>query len=227
MPTITYQNRVDSVLVSLASLPTATPTRSDTEQPMTEENMTLTSIGKYSYTFSDPEKELSYQVLIKNGEIKLSTVEVYGETEINYNTITEGNEYFEAHFWADEWFTAENDRKQWALNEATSRLNDLAYKGNKTVATQVKSFPRDGNQIPVKVRHAHLDVVLALLQDVIPEEQLDNLSVSSRAFAGVRTTLDTRSAVKPWIMAGIMSSDAWRKLTPYLVDPRAIRMLRA
>lgn len=229
MPTVTYDHRIDKVLTSFAELPTCEPTRSDTEQTMTKEVMTLSSVGKYTYTFTDPAKELSYNVLIEQDDgTDLTTVEVYGATDINYNTITDGNEYFAGHIWGSEdWFGASRDAQQWALNEGTKRLDALAYNGEKSDADQLKAFPRDNEEIPAKVLEAHLDITLKMLQDFVPSEEVDNLQVQSEAYAGVRTTLDTTSASKPWVLTGIMCSDAFRKLIPYLRNSRRIRILRA
>ena len=229
MPTVTYDHRIDKVLTSFAELPTATPTRSDTEQPMAKEMMTLESVGKYSYTFNDPEFELSYQVLIEQDDgTDLTIVEVYGETDINYNTITDGDQYFAGHIWGSEdWFGASRENQQWALNEGTKRLDALAYHGEKSDISQTKAFPRDDEEIPNNVLEAHLDIALKMLQDFVPSEEVDNLQVQSEAYAGVRTTLDTKSASKPWVLTGIMCSDAFRKLIPYLRNSSRIRLLRA
>lgn len=230
MITIFHERRVAGVLTSYAGLPSATIFRWDTEQEyVAQMDMTLDSVGKYSYQFADLGLDFEYKAIIKDdSDAQVKEFFAYGETDIRYNSNTELDAYFEDHLWADSWLDLNRLKKLWVSKEATLRLDALAFHSEKTLATQSKAFPRNGNTtIPTAVKSAHADICLKLSDGVIPEEEMDKLHVSRESYAGASTTFNTRSSGKPWIASGILSEDAWVKLVPYMLNSSAIEMVRA
>jgi len=113
-----------------------------------------------------------------------------------------------------------------SLAMATAIIDRLNYQGTKTSSTQVNQFPRDDDtSIPGDIGTACFEIALALLDDVDPDLEMENLGMVSQGYANVRATYD-RSVVMPHISAGVPSATAWRYLLPYLRSPQYLNISR-
>lgn len=203
-----------SELGTLAPVPTVTVTRRDTlEEIYTDEIMSLIN-NRYQFSFDDPANDLDYIYTIKQDVTTLESSTIYGlSVEETYGTVEEGDKYFSDRIgivtpWTAD--TRENNRKK--LIDATRRIDLLRYKGAKLESDQVRAFPRTGMvQVPSEVKEAMFEIALLLPQT---NEKEDTYRVTSRAYAGVRTTYDT-DLMQPWIMADILSKRAWNLLTKF------------
>lgn len=149
----------------------------------------------------------------------------------HYGDTTGGDEYFATRLRSGPWDDASEADQIKALYEATRAIDRLAFKGFKTDADQVLSFPRsyvEGTlvtEVPTEVLWATYELALCLLDEIDPEAEARNLGVTSESYGSVRTTYD-RSFAEESIAAGIPSIQAWLFLQPYLQDSRGITLSR-
>ncbi len=80
--------------------------------------------------------------------------------------------------------------------------------------------------VPGEIEIACYEIALCLLNDIDPDVEARNLSVTGQGYAGTRTTYD-RDFIQEHIRAGIPSAYAWSILRPYLSDPQVLRLVRA
>lgn len=149
-----------------------------------------------------------------------------------YSTQVEAAVYFLNRLHVASWTAASLSDREKALEEATQRMDRLRYSGIKVDVDQDNEFPRyygdeaDGTEeVPADIKTACNECAFALLDEVYPEKDFENLSVVSEAFASVRTSYD-RESVSEHVAAGIPSAYAWRFLKPFLADAQAIRLNR-
>jgi len=143
-----------------------------------------------------------------------------------YGTIVEAQEYFDGRLNTDAWDDAITGDKTKALEQATTTIDRLNFRGSKTSSTQANQFPRDDDTtVPNDIKNASFEIALAFLDGVDPEMEYENLSMISQGYANVRSTYD-RSNVPLHIVAGVPSSVAWRFLVPYLRDAFSVDLSR-
>jgi hypothetical protein len=113
-----------------------------------------------------------------------------------------------------------------ALIEATRLIDRLNFYGTKTSATQENEFPRNGETTtPDYIKYACCEIAIRLLDDIDPDQEIENLALKSQGVSSVRSTYD-RDFVLECFRAGIPSPIAWSYLKPYLADARTIILSR-
>ena len=143
-----------------------------------------------------------------------------------YGTLAKAVAYFRYRLDCDAWTEASTDDKIKALVMSTIAMDRLGYIGSKLDEDQALEFPRDFQEaVPVEIERACYENALKLLDGVEPDTEIDNLMTNSRAYGGVRTTLD-RTSLAPHYLHGIASPAAWRFLQPYLNDGELLVMKR-
>lgn len=149
-----------------------------------------------------------------------------------YSTYIEADTYFQDRLYTLIWDEATSVNKTIALTEATQRIDRLRFKGKPVDDNQELEFPRyygdavEGDEIiPNNIKIACYEIAYALLDDIDPDQELENLSVSSQGYSNVRASY-VRSDVLDHIAAGIPSASAWRYLLPYLATGKTIRIYR-
>lgn len=142
-----------------------------------------------------------------------------------YGTVTGAETYFRSKIknTVRSWFDADDEDRVAALRDATGRIEALCFLGT-PVGTQLH-FPTEEHGTPDDILKACYTIALRLLDDINPDTEADNLSVTSQGYAGGRTVYD-RSFVQDHIRSGIPSAYAWSILRPYLRDPNAIKLRR-
>lgn len=140
----------------------------------------------------------------------------------NYMTVAEGDLYFADRFLSDDWFYSSPEDKAKALNEATVLIDQLNYRGQKTVLTQELQFPRGGDtEVPTAIKQACADIAINLLGEIsIDQEARTHQNISSN-IAGLHVRTDT-SMIHVAFLHNIPSVTAWAKLKPYLRGARKI-----
>jgi len=145
-------------------------------------------------------------------------------------TTSLADSYFENIVGSQLWDDAEDPLKLRALCHATKILNTLNWVGVPDAWDQENCFPRHGllsgsSQVPQDVQEACCDIALALLNDINPDESIEDIAVTSQSYSSIRVSYD-RSMVQEHIAAGVPSATAWKKIKPYLLEPGLIRMTR-
>jgi hypothetical protein len=85
-------------------------------------------------------------------------------------------------------------------------------------AVQPNQFPRGNDTtVPDAVSQACCELALALLDDVDPNFEIENLSASNQSLGDARLSRDT-SYVQEHVRAGIPSIEAWTLLLPFMRD---------
>lgn len=144
-----------------------------------------------------------------------------------YLEIDDANDYFDERPDGHKWTCCNSENQEKLLKFSTRLINQLRFKGCKTVATQLNQFPRDisDDLVPDDIKVACCEIAFALLNDVDVEQEIDNLFVTNNTYATVSTG-NSSGVVPAHIRAGIPSSVAWNYLRPYLMDPRKIQIRR-
>lgn len=147
-----------------------------------------------------------------------------------YGSNTEGDTYFQTRLYTADWDEATEDQRTRACLEATSRIDQLRFKGKKTDADQENEWPRtntvfDTDEIPDRIKHAQFEIAQALLGGADPDANYENLAAVAEGYSSARTTYSRRH-VPEHFTAGIPSVTAWQYLKPLLVDPRRLRIKR-
>ena len=164
-----------------------------------------------------------------------------------YGSLGAANTYFNDRLHSDLWFTESNTDRTKALYKATTIVEALNYKGRKATvyaalladaaATQLElrvaeaaqelEFPRDADTtVPTQIEIATYEIAFSLLDGVDPDLELENLAVTSQAYAGVRTSYERSLQPTEHIVNGVPSATAWRILRPFLRDSYSILMSR-
>jgi hypothetical protein len=143
-----------------------------------------------------------------------------------YVEIDEAQDYFDERLNTEAWDGATDEDKLKALKMATRKINNLNFVGVRHDLSQANEFPRGSDiTVPDNIKFACCELALQLLDDVDPNLEVEELTVTHEGYAQARTQYD-RSFTLPHIRAGIPSSEAWEYLVPYLVDPLRITLYR-
>ena len=143
-----------------------------------------------------------------------------------YASTAEAQAYFDNRLNTSAWDSASSGDKSKALEMATEIISMLNYVGVKPDG-QVLEFPRgDDATIPQGIINACAEIAMALLDNIDPEKELEQLRLQSLTFASAKAVYDIDN-IPEYIAAGVPSGIAWRYLKPYLRDPRTVDMTRA
>lgn len=143
-----------------------------------------------------------------------------------YATVSEANTYFSERLRTDAWDDADSDDRLKALKQSTRAIERLNFAGDKADEDQELQFPRgDDTVVPQDIKDACCELALALLDDVDPNLEMENLGRTRQYMGDARTERDT-SFAHDHIRAGIPSIQAWMLLAPYLRDPRILELDR-
>jgi hypothetical protein len=168
-----------------------------------------------------------------------------------YGTLLEANDYFDARLHEDIWTdTSDTDREK-ALQAATRIIDNLNFKGEKAAVysvmydsggneltytdadlrtadlSQPLEFPRTTDtDVPDQIKMACWEIAYALLDEIDPDLELENLAVTSQSIASIRTSYDRVNSQIEHVVNGIPSATAWRYLRPFLRDSEAIILSR-
>ena len=160
-----------------------------------------------------------------------------------YGTLAKAITYFGTRLHTSVWDMATTTDRQKAMYMATRYIDRLNYKGQKAAvyalllaneeatcaqvraaeASQELEFPRDTDTtVPLDIETACYEITLALLDDVDPDAELENLGISTHSYAGVRTGYNRDQQPIEHLIHGIPSPMAWRYLKPFLLDGRQV-----
>lgn len=150
---------------------------------------------------------------------------------IPYADVTYADGYFGDRLGTIAWDSASSQDKLKALKQSTRAIDQLNFAGQKydqtftgTDPTQPRQFPRgDDTVVPDDILRACCELALSLIDDVDPNLEIENLSLSSQGIGDARTNRDT-SYVQDHVRAGIPSIQAWTLLVPYLRDTQHPRI---
>lgn len=145
---------------------------------------------------------------------------------MSYITIVDATTYFASKLDAELWAAETPERQQQALDTAMRSIDLLAYKGKKTYPDLVNQFPRnESTTVPEAIQLANAELAYSLLDGIDPNIEYENLTMTSQAYANVRSSYD-RSDLPEHIVAGVPNIEAWRYLSPYLANSREVKMAR-
>lgn len=140
------------------------------------------------------------------------------------------NSYFANRLHSSAWFDSTEDDQAIGLLQSTRAINQLNYKGRKTILDQENEFPRIGlscssSTVPDEIMQACCENAIRLLDGFDMELERQGLNVTHRGYAQVKTTYDP-NFVPPYIGAGIASALAWHLLLPFLNERSLIAIRR-
>lgn len=221
---------------------TATIVRTDTSQVVvTNAVLIFDGTDTWEYAFIDPAPNLTYSVTyttsFTDGSTFNSTGTITGTTGTSepvtavlqaYTTVEEADTYLGNTIDYLIWLSTDTNTKVRALNTATRQIDNLKYKGDKTLSTQTFQFPRNGNLVvPTDIKDACVLLAGALVDGVSIEEEYNSQSVTAESYTNIKTTYSRESSNSEHILNGIPSILAWKKLKPYLADMRHCTHCRA
>lgn len=145
-----------------------------------------------------------------------------------YADVTFADSYFSNILNADSYENSEDPVKLKALKNATLIIDQLPFKGVKSVSTQERSFPRDvtSGLIPVAIQEACCEIALKLLEDFDMNAEHLDANIISEGYANVRTTRDIEY-VAEYLSYGIPCLTAWQRLKPYITENRTVKLVRS
>lgn len=169
-----------------------------------------------------------------------------------YGTLAEANTYFSYRLHEFAWSDSTVVEREKALIWATRIIDKLNFKGEKAAvyaisydsdgelitsvtqaeirtadASQELEFPRGTDtDVPDAIKLACWEIAYALLDDIDPDAELENLSVTSQGVASVRSTYNREQTPIEHLINGVPSATAWRFLRPFLRDSVAIVLKR-
>lgn len=134
-------------------------------------------------------------------------------------------------FWSNRldgqlWLIASDVEQIQALTTATTMIDGLRYVGSRFDSEQLGEFPRANGIVPVAIQNATYELAMALLKKVDLETEYNSTFVTKDKFGQLETNYDYGIRTPEHIVAGIPSLAAWKLLSPFLTDPRAIRTRR-
>ena len=92
---------------------------------------------------------------------------------------------------------------------------------------QPLEFPRDADtDVPQEIKEASFEIANALLDDIDPEIELENLAVFTNRMMGVSTSSERRNLPVEHTLNYIPSAVAWSWIKPFLIDEDAIKITR-
>lgn len=143
-----------------------------------------------------------------------------------YASINEGNEYFSGRLNTSAWDAATDTDRAKALKSATRAIDRLRFVGKRLVTDQGSEFPRYGqSSVPNDIKAATCEIALALLDDADIDLEIRNIGAINNQLSTVKSSYD-KDFVLSHIRNGIVSSEAWMLLLPYLVDPLSVKLVR-
>ena len=136
---------------------------------------------------------------------------------MSYATIAEAETYLVANKLSySAWTEATTSEQTVALQVATTIMDRLNFKGEKTEDSQELQFPRDGETaIPQDIKNACTEIAYSLLDGVDIDLERDRQAILFEQYASVKTSYNP-NVVRPHLSAGVPSQVAWDILTPYL-----------
>ena len=144
-----------------------------------------------------------------------------------YGTPYDGDIYFARLVGRVEWKTASLEDKYAALFEASQVINSFNYIGCKTDDSQILEFPRGLDLlIPQDIKYATYEEAYQILCGRNAEEELNELRIQSHKFGTVQTQYMQGVKPPPTVTAGMLSSKAWRLLSPYFRRAEEIQLVR-
>ena len=142
-----------------------------------------------------------------------------------YATIAQGNAHMLLRLNTSAWDDATDTDKDKALNQSTSAMDMLNYRGIKNSVGQANQFPRgDDTTIPSDIVSACIENSLSLLDGIDPDLELDSARIKEATFGGQKTVY--RDGIPEYVLAGLASPIAWRFIKPWMRDPQQIRIER-
>lgn len=155
-----------------------------------------------------------------------SCVDELGSNFPFYGNLSEANGYHGSMLEGQLWAHTDPARRLQALRSATERIDQLSFKGVKTITSQPLEFPRFGlDTIPKQIREATYVLALVLLSGINPDTEQENLRLTSSGFGSIRSERD-RDKVPHHIVCGIPSLRAWNLLLPFLSEQRGLLLER-
>lgn len=140
----------------------------------------------------------------------------------HYGTQEAAQAYFAALLHRGLWANSALSDREKALNSATQRINLFRFSGVKSDDDQDNEFPRCVDDVdigtPTEIEEACYEIAFAYLSGADPDKDLQELTLSSFAFANVKKGYN-REYIPEHTLAGVSSSVAWAKIKPYLQDP--------
>jgi len=145
---------------------------------------------------------------------------------IPYISVSAATDYFSRRLNTEAWDNAIGSDCEKAIAMATDAIDRLNFVGSKTDSAQLNQFPRQGDLVvPQDIQEACAELAMRFLDGIDPDLEFDNLTMVSQGYANVRSTYD-RTNPPEHVVAGIPSITAWRKIKPYLLNPREVTLNR-
>lgn len=143
-----------------------------------------------------------------------------------YGTVDDCDLFFSQRLRSDKWENATENDKEKALYQATRTIDQLAFRGNKTDPDQPLQFPRGGDTSPPgKIVQATYLVAIKLLGNFDADKELA-LMGQSRSKFGPTVEIEKLPIPHGHIMVGIPSIEAWRLLSPYLMEIKEVKLIK-
>lgn len=144
-----------------------------------------------------------------------------------YVDITDANEWVAGEMLdSSAWDDATETQRLAALRIATRAIDNLRFRGRKTLESQEREFPRNGSDVvPNEILVACILEAYQRLDGRDAELEQEALGNVTHAYSTVRSTSEV-TVRKDWIRVGIMSADAWNVIRPFLADPLSLDLLR-
>ena len=144
---------------------------------------------------------------------------------MSYNSIATALAYLQANkLYIDAWTEEEEPQHTIALNMAFNIIEQLPYKGYRSVEDQDNSFPRDGETtVPTKVLWAEAEIAYSILDDIDPESEARQGEIKAASFTTIKTTYGSHAL---WRAYGVPSATAWKYLTPYISFSETIELAK-
>lgn len=181
----------------------------------------------------------------------VSTREAYGEgiqviqsiaevtpnviSNLSYAEVHEADAFFNNRLRSTVWFDSSVQDRRKSLIHATQLIDNLNFAGEKTYEGQVLQFPRKNvfnsittldSYIPSDIRIACYLIAYKLLEGTDIDQEINNVNKVGLGYHQARMTKDPNST-PDFIIAGIPSAEAWKRLKPYLRDVQSIELVRS
>lgn len=153
-----------------------------------------------------------------------------------HSTNAETDTFMATRLGSGPWDAAIESDRTAAKTMAADSINQLAFRGTKTVTTQPDAFPRDGipgttdGTVPENIKKAEHELALYYLEcngdeasDRHSQLYLESESLGGSAGESWTRTPDT---APEHVCAGIMSHKAWLFIKPYLAISHDILLKR-
>lgn len=154
----------------------------------------------------------------------------------SYLNTSDAQLYFNGRLNTDDWDDASDVDKTKALIQATTDIDKLQYRGEKSVYQQEHEFPRawivqlleeiqyDTDLVPFAIKYAVCEQALALLGGWDVTQEIDGLSTVSSGYSTVKIAFD-RTDIPMHLRCGLCPQ-AWQFILPFLPDNREVVLLR-